>query len=331
MAEESSRVGKYALVLVTGAVSLAVGVGSGLLLDLFRGQAARLTYTITSAEVFPGESQKTGIVLVRVANVGRREAEDVLCRISLIGASIREQRVSGLSNIDQATKTTSDTIEVRLPFLNPREQLSFHLLLDMTGSQLVPPSVELRAKGVTGTQEGLGDAERSVFSRVVSLGGGIFAGLATSLAFLLQFRERLGAGRLGSSHQGDQRDVLAYVLGAHGFFNEAEEMRRLSRSKIYYWSACDELVERWLRNGDRGEIARGVGTLLHLLDYARIAGSSSDLIRLNVARLAAGGGDGQAARDYLAEIREPNSRVIKSRVAHDQGLAALSRDQNSGS
>src|SRR5215216_6097891 len=73
MAEEVSKTGKYLVIVLTGLVSLGVGVGSGLLLDLFRAQAPKLTYTTTSAEMFPGTNQKTGIVLLRVTNNGRRE------------------------------------------------------------------------------------------------------------------------------------------------------------------------------------------------------------------------------------------------------------------
>jgi hypothetical protein len=60
-----------------------------------------------------------------------------------------------------------------------------------------------------------------------------------------------------------------------------------------------------------------------LLQYASINPGSEDLIRLNVARLAAAAGDNAKASSILASLRQSNKPVLKKRIAHDRRLAVL--------
>ncbi len=321
MSTEKSE--KYLLVAITGLVSLAVGVGSGRLLDFLRAQSPKLVYSVASAETFPGQNQRTGILLVRAGNAGGKEAEDVLVRVSVPGASVREQMVTGVPNVDQLVKVASDSIEFRLPFLNPGEQVSVHLLLDITAAQTETPVVEVRGKGVSGTQEDVTEGRRNERSELLSLSGGVLSALGTSFAFMMLLRRRLGV-TLGSTHADDQRDVFAYVLDVYELHSEADDLRRTTRERTY-WSIADQLVGKWLAGRQEHHIVQGARALEHLINYADMAGSSRDLIRVSLARLRAAAGDNAGARRELDAItvRSQKSRVIRTRIADDPRLSAL--------
>jgi hypothetical protein len=322
MPTESSRTEKYLLIIVTGLVSLAVGVGSGRLLDYFRTQAPRLVYSVTGSESFPGQSQKTGIVLIRFGNAGNREVEDVLFRVSVPGATIQEQRVTGVPNVEQMMKGGPNAVELRLPFLNPSEQVSVHLLLGLNTPELSTPTVELRAKGVVGVPDNVAEAAtRSPLSEFATLGIGVSAALLTTLALGMQLPRRWGA-RAANTFGDDQRDVVAYILDAQGLSSDAQTLR-VSARELTYWAIADQLTAKWLASGDAETVKKGCRALGQLLQYADMASGSCDIIKLHMARLFVAHGDDEEALKQIATIRHRNSPIIKTRVSNDSGLSQL--------
>ena len=125
-----------------------------------------------------------------------------------------------------------------------------------------------------------------------------------------------------TQHHDDQRDVAAYVLGVSGFPEEAALVRSLGRV-MSYWSLADLLTERWLQARDADLARRGVTVLQRLLEYASIAETSRWLIQVDIARLAAAGGDMEMARKTLQESMKHEHKVIQHRAAHDASLAKL--------
>jgi len=61
---------KVFTVITTTIVSLVIGVGSGFLINYTTEKRLGLMYDLTSIEVFPGQTQKIGIISVRVSNTG---------------------------------------------------------------------------------------------------------------------------------------------------------------------------------------------------------------------------------------------------------------------
>ena len=147
MPEVKESIGKYVLIGLTAIASLVVGVSSGLLLDFFRERPATLTYTIATSESFVGRLERIGIAVVTVSNSGRKEAEDILCRLAFKGATIKEQRVVGLPTAAATVQPGNQALELRVPYLNPQESFSFHVLLALQDGGVTRPAVELRGKG----------------------------------------------------------------------------------------------------------------------------------------------------------------------------------------
>src|SRR5207249_4971052 len=150
---------------------------------------------------------------------------------------------------------SDNAVEVKLPFLNPAENLSIHLLLGSSISSTALPEVEVRAKGVTGKEE-TKDTQQGFASDILSLGGAAFAAISTLLATftLITRRLKLHSELKMDQDDDDQRDIASYLLGIHGFQEEAHELRRSVRT-MAYWSIADDLVERLLRSRDPDVIA----------------------------------------------------------------------------
>ena len=304
------------ILVITGVISLSVGVGSGMLLDFFRLEGLSLQYTINSAEMFPGE-QTTGIVSVDMANVGRREVNDVFCRIEVPLGRIREHKVVGLLGSNEVISTTESAVEIRIPFFNPNDQFSVHLLLN-PHSQTLPlaPVVDLRGRGVTGTQKVEPEGrELDLFQSTLPASVAIVVFVLSVPLVLLRMRAIPSV----FGHSDDQRDIVAYVLGANEFRREAEDLRHSVR-RLSYWSIVDELTERWLNTDDSEVMTRGVAVLDQLLAYALMHQSSKYLVRFNIARLLLRLEDSDRLKREIANLPASKFSLVSRRLRHNESL-----------
>src|SRR6266496_5390903 len=113
---------KWLTIILTGVVSLVVGVGSALILDYIRTPAARLEYEVLSSSAFAGQVQKVGMVAIELQNSGRKELELVSARIQVQGSTIIESKTEGFPTKGITENRTNDTYLVEVPFLNPAER-----------------------------------------------------------------------------------------------------------------------------------------------------------------------------------------------------------------
>jgi hypothetical protein len=94
-------------------------------------------------------------------------------------------------------------------------------------------------------------------------------GAVFAAAVFFRFRRRTPRFLFSARHRDDQRDVLAYILGAHGFYEEADWARGSER-RLSYWSGADRLTEGVLRSPEKDKLQRAIKCLEALLDYAGI-------------------------------------------------------------
>lgn len=309
---------RYLAILLTGVVSLAVGVGSGLLLKFLTEARPALRYTIASSEQFTGRESRIGIIALQVTNPGKREVEDVTCRIRVPGARVTEHRVSGIAPSAWTAETSGGGINLHAAYLNPGESFTLSLLLSLD-TDLGDPSVELRGRGVRGqAADGPDPSKRRPVEFFATAASALGAVLSMFAFFLLRYRSSF---ILGGRHSGDQRDVMAYVLGRFGLHEPAERIRYLTRS-LTYWSASDGLTDQWLAKGAANEIKAGAEALTYLLEYASMAASSQGIVHVNIARLALRAGDQAIAREALSAALKKDEPLIRKRI---QGDATLSR------
>ena len=116
-------------IVIAGLVSLVIGVGSGWLINYLTEKRAKLTYDVTTQEVFAGEAINLGIFAIRIANEGKKEVEKLSCHLTFPAGEISEIRITGVPESARTVNSSGTDIEVNLPFLNPGENFSIQLLL----------------------------------------------------------------------------------------------------------------------------------------------------------------------------------------------------------
>lgn len=317
---------KWGLIVLTGIVSLVVGIIGGVAVKYFTEKSGQLTYDVTALQVFPSQTKKIGIIAVRVSNTGKKEVEDVHCRVTLEDAEITEAALSpAMVPVLQSPKFAEFTI----PFLNPAESVSLQLLVQPTSDGLKAPQVDLRGKGTVGQVKTAAAAglPPSVLGIVAAAFSAILA-MSTILRLWFRRRSELIPDQkpVRAVHSDDQRDILAFILGASDFHEDAAAIRNATRKRSY-WSICDELTEKWLATKDLSIMERGIVALERCLDYAAIADSSKRLVQLDIARLALGKGDAELAIRHMKCARKEGDEVVEKRIAFDEALQELAKDQ----
>lgn len=317
MTDPAELSNRYAPIIVTGILSLIVGVTGGLTVNYFTQHQPGLEYDLVTSAVFSGERERIAILGITVRNPATKEVEDLRGLVSFKNAKILEPKVVGLQAGAYTTNVTEHRFEIEAQFLNPGEQFSILLLVTSPEAQLESPSISVRGKGITATQRAQVGEEKREFLEILPL---VAAATLAPLPFILRlfFPGFLFTRR----HRDDQRDVMAFVLGAHEFYEQAQTTRSVER-KLSYWSESDRLAEYCLLSGGPDTMRRGVRCLQHLLEYASMAETSELLVHFNIARLAARAGDKALAREHLTTARKGNHRVIDRRISFDEELARL--------
>lgn len=83
VAEATGGTRSYGVILVTGMVSLLVGVLGGVLVNRFTERRPGLEYELVTPAVFTGEKESIGVLVLNVSNPAQREVENVTCILRL--------------------------------------------------------------------------------------------------------------------------------------------------------------------------------------------------------------------------------------------------------
>lgn len=330
MSEESAtRKTSIQTILLTGIVSLIVGVGSGVLINYLTVKQPKLIYDITTQEVFPGQQNNIGIFAIRISNDGKREIENLLCHLKFPGGKITERKITGIPNSAMTIAGAEHDIEVSSPFLNPKESFSIQVLLSDIKQPFPSPVVEVRGKGVLGSEAQSDSRSHRTLSEIFSLA---IAALATLLTAFSTFRFRIMRQHLTikevvnpSHHSADQRDTIAFTLETNGLHEDAQIIREWPR-KITYWAASDALCYKWLKSEDQDRIKNGLNSMELLINYAAIADDSQRIIHLNMAKLALALKDYKLTNKYITLARSKKDAIIEKRILANSDLRNFSEE-----
>lgn len=330
MAESSNS--KLPTLIFGGLISVIVGVASGYGVNWLSEKKAELTYDVTSIQAFPGQ-ERIGIVAVRITNSGKKELENIDATVRFSDAEVKEIIFQGLT--PQTSSKEGSGIRFQIPFLNPAEDFSVQILVSPNKQVLQTPMVDLRAKGAVGipanrSAENVG-SKKELWTLTASAA---MALVALSMAVLLSRKLTKRAesvyatphANIGTGHEGDQRDVFAYILGSCGLHEDAGLIRSCTRD-LSYWSISDLLTDRWIASGNEANIRAGATALDRLISYALLAQESVRIIQINIARLYVAVNDEASARKYVALSTSENDPIISKRLVINPAIAQL-KQQN---
>src|SRR5262245_5148888 len=127
MAEDTSSSRSLATILITGMVSLVVGVSGGVLVNRFTERKPGLEYEFGPPAVFAGEKESIAVLTLKVSNPAQKEVENVVSTLQLGSLELREARVVGLQRGAYSQNAKDDRFQLDVPYLNPEETFSVQL------------------------------------------------------------------------------------------------------------------------------------------------------------------------------------------------------------
>jgi len=215
------------------------------------------------------------------------------------------------------------SLELKTGYVNPGETFSLQMLIEPSEAQIDEPQVSIRSKGVNAIPRP--KQERSVSPGTLFIAAAATLVVMMAMTLWLQLIMRRNLAESSNSPPDpplDQRDVFAYVLGAHKMYAEADRVRHLEHAT--YWGQADYLAEQCIGGGDPNKTRAGISCLKNLLDYEPdIAETSKLIIHYNIARMAASVSDNETVRAHLAFTKHQENPLLKKRVAADQSLSRL--------
>ena len=322
----------YKALIITGIISLIVAVGGNIFVNKLTEEKLLLAYDLVVSETFSSTSGNVRIATLIVENKGSKSIDDVSLNIDLPDGNIQEYKQTGLQPNSYNMDAKSNKLVLSTKFLNPSEVFNVQLLMSNPNKTDFLPIIDLRGRGVLGSQV-VKDKKSPLYESAISA----LIALTTAMLFFSQktfrkkiigldenFEERLRAlkeqneklaeeNKLGDKHSDEQRDVVAYVLSISELGKFADEIRNIPR-KISYWSICDHLAQKWIETEEIELINKGAIALEKLIDYASINANSILLIKSNIAKLYKKSGNSDKSQAIVDEIMASESGVIKARV-----------------
>lgn len=320
MADAGKQATTFIVPIITGIISLVVGVAGGVILNYFTERKPILQYAVVASEVFSGTTQNSAILAIETANPGLKELENVRIQIALPNAKIVEYKIVGLPSTAFTAAPQEKALVVDIPFFNPSEKVSVQLFVALSASNFEAPSIEVRAKGITATQSQTLKRDKDSVSRLTLLGTAAMALVPPLVMFWYRKRRQYT-----TSHSDDQREVFAYILSINGLHDAANDARNSPRS-LSYWSHADAVTEQCLKTNSPDQIQKGIKAFKDLMYYAAVAETSRMLINFDVAWLAASIGDVDTARVHLKRALVVNHEVIKKRISFEPRLVQIARE-----
>ncbi|EJL6264453.1 hypothetical protein NMS06_003456 [Vibrio cholerae] len=308
---EVGQVTNYKALIITGIISLAVAIGGNLAVNWLSAEKMSLSYDLSTSETFSSSSGNIKISTLKVENTGSKSVDEVVLSLSMTTGEIKEFKVSGMPANLYTINRKDTQIVMQSKYLNAGDSFSIQLLTQATEQRDFLPTVDLRGRGVIGKLVEKGKANSFFDTITTSIAAiGVFAAfIATEQKNKLPL-----VSDTNGKHSGEQRDVVAYILGVNGLNLYANEIRMFPRD-ISYWSLADHLCEKWIDSGDKEVQRKGAASLIELIGYARIAEESITLIKTSVVRLSQESGSLSDSDPILLELKSSKSDVVQQRLA----------------
>ncbi|MCI3935761.1 hypothetical protein MQX03_01015 [Chryseobacterium aahli] len=138
---------------ITALISIAVTVIGGIILYYIQNKKPKIQYSVEKILPFESQTEKLNIYHITIENTGNEIAEDVVCKINVNPASIKEYRVNSESPISIRDSILKQEIDLKTNSLNPEE--SYRVSILASSKYIFPdrPIVKLRGKGVLGEEK----------------------------------------------------------------------------------------------------------------------------------------------------------------------------------
>lgn len=304
------------LIIATAIVSIIVGISSGVGTNWLSDKKLELTYDSSSGALFPRQDSNIGVFSILVSNTGGKAIEECLCRMAMKDATITDLHVTGLPPSSINKNRTPDEVEVTVPFLNPGESFSVHMLVEASNEQLELSEIYVRGKGVVGKAGPILSSKKYRYLTTATVTSLITIIVAITLTVLI---DKWGP------RMPEQRDTFAYTLELNGFFSHAEKLRNSNREHTW-WATSDNVTSYCLSDSNHDTIKRGIDVLKKIITVSQnsiMAKSSKTIINLNIAKLADAVQDQKLAKKHFEIAQGLHQKTFAERLSIDSQLAEI--------
>jgi hypothetical protein len=274
MSDTSTKTAIITAVL-TGVFTIIAGIAT----YWFTTKEPALSYSVVAGPALSGAVGTKRIFVVEVRNSGKKEVAQTLIQLALKSGELSEIATEATAGVKLVEDKTSRQVDIRADLLNPGDSVKVSLLMSLVSAD-AEPKVTVRAPGVQAVADsGIKDSPFSLSkpSGLLALLVPAFAAVMSTFMLLSHsvLGEKLGLKSVGQSI--DQSEVVSYICGACGLFEEADRLR-FGGSEISYRGAADYLRHRALRGGEQERLKYETALRAILLTDA-IRGRSVDSIR----------------------------------------------------
>jgi hypothetical protein len=312
-------------ILLTGLVTGAVTVLTGMALFKWQQREPRLSFSLSDTIPFEGQDEQLAIYHVSIQNEGKREVEDVLCSVDVSPAAIKKYRVKADATLKHSEVVSNSVIQFQANGLNPNEEITLSVLASSTNAIPTRPVVSLRGKDVMGVAETRTDRESAVSWPWAPALVAAYAGLSVGSLFLLRRRPHIFGGLLGKRiasivdsehHSDDQNEILAYLFGLHGMPEQVEYYLRKAEG-CSYWAESDRLASMAVESNNPDNLRKCASILHDLLNYAESSPISQGIIHYNLARIATKLNLNAEVEQHLSDAKKLIPKLLKTRLSLD--------------
>ncbi|WP_394665404.1 hypothetical protein [uncultured Chryseobacterium sp.] len=310
------NLGNFKTGLLSVLISIAVTVLGGLILYYFQNKKPKIQYSVEKILPFESQTEKLNIYHITIENNGNEVAEDVVCKIDINPASIKEYRTNSESPISIKDSILKKEIDVKTSTLNPEENYRVSILASSKSNFPNKPIVKVRAKGVIGEEIKNVSNNDSFGSLLLNNKDLILYATIASILTLLVRRKIIKDDEDNEKHLGDQNEIIAYLCGINDLNNQIERYLTLP-NKTSYWSEMDRLTAIAISSNDVQLTNNTIALIENLIVYANMAKSSIGIGEFNLAKLYKKLNDEAKFNEKLNLAKEKMPKLIETRMKVD--------------
>lgn len=132
-------------IFLTAAATLVVTVIAGIILDYIKNARPRLIYSVHKALPIDIGNKKIGAYLITVTNSSKKTIKDVSIYVQAQPASIRNGGISSPQGLKYEFSSKEDELELKIPFLNERDEISLTAIAESRFFVPNTPEVAIRS------------------------------------------------------------------------------------------------------------------------------------------------------------------------------------------
>jgi tetratricopeptide (TPR) repeat protein len=301
--------------IITAFISIGVTVAGGLILFYLQNKEPKLEYSVENIPPFESQLEKLNIYHITISNAGNNVAEDIVCKIKIVPATIKEYRINSETPIRFTDSISKQDVDIATSTLNPKESYRVSILATTNTSFPEKPLVSLRAKGITAVENSVTDSEKKGKNFLYKMLY-VLMGISASASFLTLIIRKKMINDDSTMHSGDQNEIIAYLCGIHGLDLEVDRFLNLPR-KASYWAQMDRLAATAIAKNDKDNIEKIIKVILAILNYASMADTSKGIGYYNLGRLYKSIGDIENSEKYIAEANKIIPKLLATRQKLD--------------